>query len=108
PCIELTPDQGFDWVIEELRKPKVQPAASNTTYGGFASHTLSDLDASKPGSPVSAMQLLLAKGINYLHGNNLQAAIEVFRSFHLQHQQSTSSSSSSLIDHAATNLSFLY
>ena len=64
------------------------------------------------------MHLLLAKGISYLHANNLPAAIEVFRSFHSStaasatsassSSASSSSSSSSLIDHAATNLSFLY
>ena len=113
PCIEATVAAGFDWVIEELRKPKVGLGINSAApgYGGFASHHLSDLDASKPGYPVSAMQLLLAKGISYLHGNNLQAAIEVFRSFHHQHQStatSSTSTSSTLIDHAATNLSFLY
>ena len=121
PCIEQTVEAGFDWVIEELRKPKLSAAAAGGSggaaeYGGFASHHLSELDASRPGYPVSAMHLLLAKGISFLHANNLQAAIEVFRSFHHAHQSTAAaagggsggSPSSSLIDHAATNLSFLY
>ena len=123
PHLESSVAAGFDWVIEQLRKPKVSPAASATGggvdgYGGFASHQLSELDASRPGYPVSAMHLLLAKGIGYLHANNLPAAIEVFRSFHSSTAaaaaaastaaSASSFSSSSLIDHAATNLSFLY
>ena len=123
PHIESTVAAGFDWVIEQLRKPKVSPTATAAGgldgYGGFASHQLNELDASRPGYPVSAMHLLLAKGISYLHANNLPAAIEVFRSFHSSTNassatsssssaSSSSFSSSSLIDHAATNLSFLY
>ena len=118
PYIEGSVAAGFDWVIEQLRKPKVSPSAAATgsgldAYGGFASHQLNELDASRPGYPVSAMHVLLAKGISYLHANNLPAAIEVFRSFHSSTGAPASSassalSSSSLIDHAATNLSFLY
>ena len=122
PHIESSVAAGFDWVIEKLRKPKVSASAAVAGggldgYGGFASHQLNELDASRPGYPVSAMHLLLAKGISYLHANNLPAAIEVFRSFHSSTSAaasassasaSSSFSSSSLIDHAATNLSFLY
>ena len=126
PHIESSVAAGFDWVIEQLRKPKVSLASASAAgggldgYGGFASHQLNELDASRPGYPVSAMHLLLAKGISYLHANNLPAAIEVFRSFHSSTSassttaasassvSSSSFSSSSLIDHAATNLSFLY
>ena len=108
PSIESSPALGFDWVIEQLRRPKVAAhSGSLGGHGGFNSSGLNELDASRPGYPVSAMQLLLAKGLSYLHGNDLRAAIEVFRSFHAAHQQS-SAPSSSLIDHAATNLSFLY
>ena len=122
PHIENSVAAGFDWVIEQLRKPKVSPTTAAASggadgYGGFASHQLNELDASRPGYPVSAMHLLLAKGISYLHANNLPAAIEVFRSFHSSTNapsanaasaSASSFSSSSLIDHAATNLSFLY
>jgi intraflagellar transport protein 88 len=84
PVIEQDFAAGYDWVIEFLKQPRA-PQSSTSVKQGFAK---------------IAMEMEIAKGIAFLKRKNINAAIEVFKSFE--------NKDAGMIDHAATNLSFLF
>ena len=84
PVVEEDFAAGYDWVIEFLKAPRVNDSGSNH----------------KPGYAKIAMEMEIAKGIAFLKRKNINAAIEVFKSFE--------NKDAGLIDQAATNLSFLF
>jgi len=86
PVIERDLETGYDWVIEQLRAPQDSPRG----HAPLAGEALSKI----------AMELEIAKGVSFLKQRNIGKAIEVFKGFEKKDV--------GMIDHAATNLSFLY
>lgn len=83
PVIETEISAGYDWVVEVLRS--LDPEAKQTS-----THSLNHV----------AMEMEIAKGVDYLKRKQFTQATDIFKAFEKKEV--------ALLDQAATNLSFLY
>jgi intraflagellar transport protein 88 len=103
PVVEHDFAAGFDWTIEALKQPTDSPRNHNesrfqSSNGENATKTTTT--KSRHTLEHVAAEMEIAKGVAYLKKREFARAIEVFRAFEKREQ--------TLLDQAATNLSFLY
>lgn len=102
PVIEHDFAAGFDWTIEALKQPTNSPrnhAESRFQSSGGENSAQAPAKGRHTLEHVAA-EMEIAKGVAYLKKGEFARAIEVFRAFEKREQ--------TLLDQAATNLSFLY